>query len=186
MLYYYDDSCGFFFFFFFDFSYLIDSSSSEASSDILLKKALFAPCSGSGYLLAAKEKDRNKLRSNVRETNSRVWHCDQHNRRWINFLVAVTEEEAIRFRLDRSLAASSTDAKHLKYFLVQQQQQNQTIIFQALRACQTFFQKDAHIIIKLHIQVYPCHHVLEVVKNDKNISGHHGLQSGQLWRLRLR
>ena len=37
----------------------------------------------------------------------------------------------------------------------------QSRIFQALRALPDFYQKDAKFFIKLHIQVYPCHHVLE-------------------------
>ena len=49
-----------------------------------------------------------------------------------------------------------------KYFLAQQHQQNQTITtISSTLHLPDFFQKDAHLITKLHIQVYPCHHVLE-------------------------
>ena len=60
------------------------------------------------------------------------------------------------------IPASSTGAKHLKYFLLQQQQQNQTIKnISSTSRLPDFNQKDAQFIRKLHIQVYPCHHVLD-------------------------
>ena len=52
--------------------------------------------------------------------------------------------------------------EHLKYFPAQRQQQNRTIKnISSTSRLEYFFQKDAHFIIKLHIQVYPCNHVLE-------------------------
>ena len=69
-----------------------------------------------------------------------------------------TTEIALQI-LDQKAPAFSTGAKHLKYFLAQQQQQNQTIKnISSNSRLPDFFQKDALFFIKLHIQVY---HVLE-------------------------
>ena len=57
---------------------------------------------------------------------------------------------------------SSAGTKYLKYFLVQQLQQNQTIKnTSSASLLPDLCQKSAYIIRKLHIQEYPCHSVLE-------------------------
>ena len=66
------------------------------------------------------------------------------------------------FCKDLVKAASSTGRETPKYFLAQQQQQNQTIRnISSTSRLPDFCQTDTYFIIKVHIQVYPCHHVLE-------------------------